>query len=93
MTYGVEAIYLALGWPVVGGFTDCTKLGERRIWLLGGRWGWNGQCPGFSTAGFGLHSLISDYIMTTGIKQSKIVLITDQFFTLKIPYKKYKNLP
>ena len=34
------------------------------------------------------------YVMTTGIKRpSKIFLITDQFFTLKIPYESYKKLP
>ena len=35
-----------------------------------------------------------DIVMTTGIKRpSKIFLITDQFFTLKIPYESYKKLP
>ena len=59
----IEAIYLALRWPVVvGGFMGCIKPRTRWIGLLAGRGGWNQHCPGFDTAVFGLQSLISDYI-------------------------------
>ena len=41
----IKATYLALRWPVVGGFMGWAIWGKRWIGLLRGRGGWNQHCP------------------------------------------------
>jgi hypothetical protein len=49
----IEAVYLALRWPVVGGIMGWSIPRKRWIGLLGGRGGRNQRFPGDAPAVFG----------------------------------------
>ena len=58
----IEAVYLALRWPVVGEIMGWSTPRKRWIGLLGGREGRNQRFPGDAPAVFGPQSLKSEYI-------------------------------
>jgi hypothetical protein len=73
----IEAIYLALRWPVVGGFMGWTICRTRWIGLLGGRGGRNQQCPGDGPAVFGVLGPCAG-VTTRSVRGRIVVLAADK---------------
>ena len=73
----IEAIYLALRWPVVGGIMGWTICRTRWIGLLRGRGGCNQHCPGDSTTVFGVLGPCAG-VTTRSVRGRIVVLAVDR---------------